>query len=151
MVEKGATAPVPGGFGGAPRGDTFRSVRCQHSATMFRWQSRPVHRAIRGALPRFSGGLGGSQSPEPFFLLYRQRHVLFLTGQKENVGLKQWVLEITTLWLAEATTKPAAWYFPPRYSLISTTSSVTALPCHLPLKGKAWLTLPYSAWNFSIS
>ena len=150
-VNGGKRCPRPRGFGRAPRGDTFRSVRCQHSATMFRRQSRPVHRAIRGALPRFSGVLGDRNPPSRLFLLYRQRHVLFLTGQKENVGLKQWVLEITTLWLAEATTKPAAWYFPPRYSLISTTSSVTALPCHLPLKGKAWRPLPYSARYFSIS
>ena len=147
----GMDVPPPLGVWRSAQGDTFRSVRCQHSATMFRWQSRPVHRAIRGALPRFLGVLGDRNPPSRPFLLYRQRHVLFSAERKENVGLKQWVLEITTLWLAEATTKPAAWYFPPRYSLISTTSSVTALPCHLPLKGKASLTLPYSARNFSIS
>ena len=30
-------------------------------------------------------------------LLYRQRHVLFLAGQKENVGLELWVPENATL------------------------------------------------------
>ena len=33
------------------------------------------------------------------FLLYRQRHVLFSAGRKENVGLERWVLEIDTHWL----------------------------------------------------
>ena len=60
-----------------------------------------MHRAIRGALPRFSGVLGDRNPPSRLFLLYRQRHVLFLTGQKENVGLEQWGLESVTLWLAE--------------------------------------------------
>ena len=64
---------------------------------MFRRQSYLVHRAIRGALPRFSGVLGDRNPPSRLFLLYRQRHILFLTGQKENVGLEQWVLEIATL------------------------------------------------------
>ena len=68
---------------------------------MFRRQTRLVHRAIRGALPRFSGDLGDRNPLSRLFLLYRQRHVLFLTGQKENVGLELWVLETVTLWLAE--------------------------------------------------
>ena len=81
-------------------GEIYRGALCQHSATMFRRQRYLVHRVFRGALPRFFGALG-PVGPEPVFLLYRQRHVLFLTGQKENVGLKRWVLEITTLWLTE--------------------------------------------------
>ena len=66
--------------------------------------------------PRFSGDLGDRNPPSRLFLLYRQRHVLFLTGQKENVGLELWVLETVTLWLTEANTKPAARYFPPTES-----------------------------------
>ena len=34
-------------------------------------------------------------------LLYRQRHVFFSAGRKENVGLELWVLEVATLWLTE--------------------------------------------------
>ena len=149
MVEK--DAPVPVGLAERPGGILSEAydaniarqcsggkvVRCTGRSA----EHSPVSRGSWGiAIPR-----------AVFFSCTAGVHVLFLTGQKENVGLKQWVLEITTLWLAEATAKPAAWYFPPRYSLISTTSSVTALPCHLPLKGKAWLPLPYSARNFSIS
>ena len=55
-----------------------------------------VHRVIRGALPRFSG-TWGPKTPSRPFLLYRQRHVFFSAGRKENVGLEQWVLEIATL------------------------------------------------------
>jgi len=48
---------------------------------------------------------GGSGEGEPFlsgspdrpFLLYRQRHVFFSAGRKENVGLEQWVLKVATL------------------------------------------------------
>ncbi|MBR5245247.1 MAG: hypothetical protein IKW07_04370, partial [Clostridia bacterium] len=34
-------------------------------------------------------------------LLYRQRHVFFSAGRKENVGLELWVLEVAMLWLTE--------------------------------------------------
>ena len=55
---------------------------------------------------RSAGGPGEGEpslngSPGRPFLLYRQRHVLFSAGRKENVGLEQWVLESVTLWLAE--------------------------------------------------
>ena len=64
---------------------------------MFRRQSHLVHKAIRGALPRFSGDLGDRNPPSRPFLLYRQRHVLFSAERKENVELELWVLEIATL------------------------------------------------------
>ena len=52
---------------------------------------------------------GGSGEGEPFlsgspdrpFLLYRQRHVFFSAGRKENVGLEQWVLKVATLMLVK--------------------------------------------------
>ena len=70
---------------------------------------------------RSAGGSGEGEpylcgSPDRPFLLYRQRHVFFSAGRKENVGLKQWVLEIVTLWLAETNSRPTAWYFPPTES-----------------------------------
>ena len=66
---------------------------------MFRRQRYLVHRVFRGALPRFLGVLGDRNPLSRPFLLYRQRHVLFLTGQKENVGLELWVLKVATLLL----------------------------------------------------
>ena len=52
---------------------------------------------------------GGSGEGEPFlsgspdrpFLLYRQRHVFFSAGRKENVGLEQWVLKVATFMLVK--------------------------------------------------
>ena len=46
-----------------------------------------------------SRGAGGGRTvplrlPRPPFLLYRQRHIFFSAGRKENVGLKQWVLAV---------------------------------------------------------
>ena len=149
MVEK--DAPVPGGLADRPGGilseayDANIARQCS-GGKVVRCTGRSAEHS-----PVSWGSWGIAIPRAALFSCTAGVHVLFLTGQKENVGLKRWVLEITTLWLAEANTKPTAWYFPPRYSLISTTSSVTALPCHLPLKGKAWLTLPYSARNFSIS
>ena len=149
MVEK--DAPVPVGLAERPGGilseayDANIARQCSGGKVVRCTGRSAEHSPV-------SRGYGGSPSPETaLFSCTAGVHVLFSAGRKENVGLELWVLEITTLWLAEANTKPAAWYFPPRHSLISTTSSVTALPCHLPLKGKAWLTLPYSARNFSIS
>ena len=42
-------------------------------------------------------------SPGRPFLLYRQRHVLFSAGRKENVGLRRWVLTDTPCWLSGTT------------------------------------------------
>ena len=55
---------------------------------------------------RSAGGPGGGEpslsgSPGRPFLLYRQRHVFFSAGRKENVGLKQWVLKVATLMLVK--------------------------------------------------
>ncbi len=59
---------------------------------------------------RSAGGPGEGEpslngSPGRPFLLYRQRHVLFSAGRKENVGLKQWVLETATpFWVKDEET-----------------------------------------------
>ena len=64
-----------------------------------------MHRVIRGALPRFLGVRGITIPRNRPFLLYRQRHVLFSAGRKENVGLKQWVLETATpFWVKDEET-----------------------------------------------
>ena len=84
---------------------------------------------------RSAGGSGEGEpslcgSPDRSFLLYRQRHVFFSAGRKENVGLEQWVLENATLRPIKGSThqvretdtcsthesfpqEPAARYFPP--------------------------------------
>ena len=59
---------------------------------------------------RSAGGPGEGEpslngSPGRPFLLYRLRHVLFSAGRKENVGLKQWVLETATpFWVKDEET-----------------------------------------------
>ena len=55
---------------------------------------------------RSAGGSGEGEpyhcgSPDRPFLLYRQRHVFFSAGRKENVGLEQWVLKVATLMLVK--------------------------------------------------
>ena len=68
---------------------------------------RIVKTSVRQTLSR---GFGGGRTipqrlPRPPFLLYRQRHVLFSAGRKENVGLEQWVLKDTTLfWVKDEET-----------------------------------------------
>ena len=148
MVEKGA--PAPRGLAERPE-DTFRSVRCQHSATMFRRQSRPVHRAIRGALPRFSGVLGDRNPPSRLFLLYRGRSRSLFGGTKRECGVEAVGSGNYHALAGRSKYKACGMVIFTALQPCFHTSSVTALPCHLPLKGKAWLTLPYSARNFSIS
>jgi len=60
----------------------------------FEWHDLPSDERSAGGPGEGEPSLYGS--PGRPFLLYRQRHVLFSAGRKENVGLKLWVLKYTT-------------------------------------------------------
>ena len=86
---------------------------------------------------------GGSGEGEPFlsgspdrpFLLYRQRHVFFSAGRKENVGLELWVLTVATLMLVKAEETYAS-STRNRYLLYARIFSVGACGAVLSIDGK---------------
>ena len=55
---------------------------------MFREQSRLVRRAIRGALPRFSGGTGDRNPPKPPFSLVPSTARSLFGGTKRECGVE---------------------------------------------------------------
>ena len=72
--------------GGSGEGEPFLSG--SHDRPLLRAKSRRKRRL------RYTWRCGAD-------LLYRQRHVFFSAGRKENVGLEQWVLKVATLMLVK--------------------------------------------------